>query len=218
MSQLFSPRANTIGRIVLIALAFSPVAALLVHVALMSTPEFTDQGNLPEQPVPFSHKHHVTEDGIDCRYCHYNVERSAVAAVPPTQICMSCHAHLWTNASMLEPIRASFATGVPVHWQQVNRLPQYVYFDHAIHIAKGIGCTTCHGQIGAMPLTYQARPLTMGWCISCHRNPAPNVRMPSDIFLGEWSPGSLSKKEIEKLVSHYLISTKHLTDCSTCHR
>ncbi|HEX4080309.1 MAG TPA: cytochrome c3 family protein [Rhizomicrobium sp.] len=217
MSQLFGPRANTIGRIVLASILVLPVAALALHVLLMNSPYVTGQTNTPEQPVPFSHKHHVTEDGIDCRYCHFDVEKSAVAGVPPTQVCMSCHAHLWTNAAMLEPVRASYATGVPLRWRQANRLPGYVYFDHSIHIAKGIGCTTCHGPVGQMPLIYQARKLSMGWCISCHRDPGRFVRKPSQIFAAEWSPDD-DPAQIRRLLSQYLISTKHLTDCSTCHR
>lgn len=217
MAQLFSPRADTIARVVLVSILLLPAGALALHLLLMNSPYITDVGNTPAQPIPFSHKHHVTEDGIDCRYCHFNVERSATAGVPPTSVCMSCHAHLWNKAAMLEPVRASYASGEPIRWRQVNRLPGYVYFDHSVHIAKGIGCTTCHGLIGEMPLTRQAAPLTMGWCLACHRNPGRYVREPSQIFATQWVPDDDPAK-IRRLVSHYLISTKHLTDCSTCHR
>lgn len=217
MGQLFKPRANTIGRIVLVAIACMPVVILLLHVVLMNTPWSTGEGYTPQQPVPFSHKHHVTEDGIDCRYCHFSVEHSAVAGVPPTEVCMTCHSQLWTHAKMLAPVRASFANGTPLHWQQVNRLPDYVYFDHSIHIAKGIGCTTCHGPIGRMPLTYQARKLTMGWCLSCHRNPGPYIRPQDKIFALDWKPET-DRKTIAMRIAHYGIDTKHITECSTCHR
>ncbi|HEY3777275.1 MAG TPA: cytochrome c3 family protein [Rhizomicrobium sp.] len=217
MSQLFGPRANTIGRLVLVGILAAPIAALGLHVLLMNSPYMTDLHNTPAQPVPFSHKHHVTEDGIDCRYCHFDVEKSAVAGVPPTQVCMSCHAHLWTNAAVLAPVRASYATGTPLHWGQANRLPGYVYFDHAIHIAKGIGCTTCHGPVGRMPTMYQGRQLTMGWCLACHRDPGRFVRAPTAIFATDWSPDD-NPSTIRRRIAHYLIDTRHLTDCSTCHR
>lgn len=217
MGQIFKPRANTIGRIALAVIAFIPIGILLLHAALMNSPWSTGENYTPQQPVPFSHKHHVTEDGIDCRYCHFSVERSAIAGVPPTEVCMSCHAHLWTDAKVLAPVRASYATGTPLHWQQVNRLPGYVYFDHSIHIAKGIGCTTCHGAIGQMPLTYQARNLTMGWCLSCHRNPAPYLRPKDKIFALDWKPET-DRKVLAMRIKHYGIDTRHITECSTCHR
>lgn len=217
MSQVFRPRANTIARLVLCSIAAAPFVILLVHIVLMNTPHFTDQGNMPMQPVPFSHKHHVLEDGIDCRYCHSTVEVSARADVPPTHVCMECHSQLFTHAPLLAPVRASYATGQPLHWQQVNRLPGYVYFDHAVHVKNGIGCTTCHGEVEQMPLMRQAKPLTMGWCKSCHENPGPNLRPPSQIFATEWWP-SHNRQQIERLIAHYGIDKSHLTDCSTCHR
>lgn len=217
MAQIFGPRANTIGRIVLAGIPVALVLLFALYLLLMGSPYVTAQGNTPEQPVPFSHKHHVTEIGIDCRYCHFAVEQSAVAGVPPTHVCMSCHSHLWTKEKMLEPIRASYRDDKPLHWNQANRLPGYVYFDHSIHIAKGIGCTTCHGAVDQMPLIHQARPLTMGWCLSCHRDPAPNLRRPDDVFSVDWTP-SHDQAEQHRLLARYDIQTTHLTDCSTCHR
>lgn len=217
MAQLFGPRANTIGRIALCAIILVPIAALAVHVLLMYSPYLTGLNHIAQQPVPFSHKHHVTEDGIDCRYCHYDVERSALAGIPPTQVCMSCHSQLWKDAPMLAPVRASFASGIPLHWHQVNQLPDYVFFDHSIHIAKGIGCTTCHGPIQDMPLVRQGQRLTMDWCLSCHRNPGPNLRPPDQVFALNWQPNSDSEK-IRRLLIYYKLHTQHLTDCSTCHR
>ncbi len=217
MAQLFRPRANTVARIVLLCVFALPFAALLIHVALMNSPYFTGQGNIPQQPVPFSHKHHVGELGLDCRFCHNSVQTSARAGVPPTHVCMGCHSQLFTHQKILAPVRASYRSGTPLHWQQVNRLPDYVYFDHAVHVNNGIGCTTCHGPVGQMPMMRQARSLTMGFCVACHRDPGRFVRKPSEVFATNWSPHN-SQAEIRKLIAHYMIKTTHLTDCSTCHR
>ena len=217
MRQLFSLGANSLGRVVLALLVIVPASALSVHVLLMNSAYLTGQHDTPRQPIPFSHKHHVTEVGIDCRYCHTRVETSPVAGVPPTEICMSCHAHLWTeNAPMLTAVHRSWESGSPLHWRPVNRLPGYVYFDHSIHVAKGVGCTTCHGPVGQMPVIFQARPLTMDWCLSCHRNPAPFVRPPQFIYAADWPHGDAAAEQ--RLLNAYLIDTQHLTDCSTCHR
>jgi len=217
MPQLFHPRANTIARVVVVCVLVSPFVALGVHAAFMYSPYFTDQGNTPIQPVPFSHKHHVLEDGIDCRFCHTGVETSMRAGVPPTHTCMECHSQLYTHQKMLEPVRASFAGDTPLRWQQVNRLPDYVYFDHAVHVKDGVGCTTCHGEVEEMPLMRQAKPLTMHWCIDCHRAPGPNLRPPDEIFATHWRPHN-NKEESRLLMDHYGVKTTHLTDCSTCHR
>ena len=139
-----------------------------------------------DQPVPFSHAHHVGGLGLDCRYCHTGVETSAVAGIPPTHTCMTCHSQLYTQTAMLAPVRESLADGQPIHWNKVNRLPDYVYFDHSIHVAKGVGCTTCHGDVATMPLMRQAAPLTMGWCLDCHRDPAPNLRPAAAVFDPDW--------------------------------
>jgi hypothetical protein len=156
--------------------------------------------------------------GLDCRYCHTSVEQSPVAGLPPTTTCMTCHSQLYTSAAMLAPVRRSLAEHRPIHWNRVHRLPDYVYFDHSIHIAKGIGCSTCHGDVTQMPLTRQAAPLTMSWCLGCHRNPAPHLRPPSAIFDPHWTTPEDQAERGRKLLAHYLIKTEHLTDCSRCHR
>ena len=135
-----------------------------------------------EQPVPFSHKHHVGDDGIDCRYCHTSVETSSFAGLPPTETCMSCHSQIWANAELLEPVRASFRTGKSIAWTRVHDLPDFVYFNHSIHVNKGIGCSTCHGRVDQMPLTYKVNTLYMQWCVECHRNPAQYVRPRDQVF------------------------------------
>lgn len=169
-----------------------------------------------EQPVPFSHQHHVGELGIDCRYCHASVERSRFAGMPSTHVCMSCHSQIWTNAKMLAPVRASLASGRPLRWNRVNSLPDYVYFDHSVHVAKGVPCVACHGRIHEMPLVRQVAPLTMGWCLSCHRDPQPHLVSPAfeyDTRLGEpGDPLAGARTYVQQ------VRTRGLTDCSVCHR
>ncbi|MRX49925.1 cytochrome C [Paracoccus sp. S-4012] len=175
MAQIFRPSANTVVRLALLALALLPLAGVGLAMGVVRSEYLTGRDRTPTQPVPFSHAHHTAEVGIDCRYCHTAVEVSARAGIPPTATCMTCHSQLWTDAEMLEPVRRSFATGERLRWTPVNRLPGYVYFDHSIHVAKGVACTTCHGGVGAMRLTRQHAPLTMGWCLDCHRNPGPRL-------------------------------------------
>src|SRR5881397_115499 len=172
MAQLFHRRANTIAKASLIGGALAVVAVCAGFYAFGRSDYWTRVGAPIEQPVPFSHQHHVAGLGIDCRYCHTSVETSNFAGIPPTATCMNCHAQIWTSASMLEPVRSSYANNQPLQWQRVHRLPDFVHFNHSIHVAKGVGCATCHGRIDQMPLTYQASPLTMQWCLDCHRNPA----------------------------------------------
>jgi len=216
--QIFRPAANTIARVVLIAIVVGPFLLIGLAYAVMRSSYITGQNVALHQPIPFSHKHHVGDDGIDCRYCHTSVEKSAFAGLPPTTTCMTCHSQLFTNAAMLAPVRNSLAEHKPIHWQRVHRLPDYVYFDHSVHIAKGIGCTTCHGPVGTMPLMRQEAPLTMGWCLDCHRNPAPHLRPPSQIFSLNWAPPKDQLEQSKKLLVQYHIQTEHLTDCSRCHR
>ncbi|MGH6683683.1 MAG: cytochrome c3 family protein [Pseudolabrys sp.] len=218
MPQLFRPSANTIARVVLVGILVVPFFLIGLAYAVMRSPYTTGQNITLNQPVPFSHKHHVGEEGIDCRYCHTSVENSPFAGLPPTTTCMTCHSQLFTNAPMLAPVRASLAQHKPIHWQRVHRLPAYVYFDHSIHIAKGVGCTTCHGQVETMPLMRQEAPLTMGWCLDCHRNPVPNLRPRSQIFSTTWTPPADQIEQWRKLLVQYHIDTAHLTDCSRCHR
>lgn len=171
-----------------------------------------------EQPVPFSHKHHVKDDGIDCRYCHTTVEKSSSAGMPPTQVCMTCHSQIFKDAPLLEPIRESYLKNVPIHWNCVNQLPDFVYFNHSSHVKKGIGCVTCHGRIDEMPLTSRAAPLTMQWCLDCHRSPERRVRPREHVFDMHWQPMEDQAALGKKLVELYHIQKGRITDCSTCHR
>ena len=175
-----------------------------------------------QQPIQFSHKHHVGDDGVDCRYCHTSVETSATAGLPPTQTCMNCHKQIWADSPYLEPVRASFRTGKPIEWIRVHDLPDYSYFNHSIHVNKGVGCSTCHGRIDQMPIAYQASTLQMEWCLGCHRNPEKFVRPSEKIFDMEWRPENRTEEQLAEgsmLLTKYKIQPPAvLTSCSTCHR
>ncbi len=218
MPQLFRPAADTIARLVLIAILVVPFVAMAAGYAVMRSEYITGQSITLEQPVPFSHLHHAGQLGIDCRYCHSSVEKAAFAGMPPTHTCMTCHSQLFTNAEMLAPIRQSLAERKPIRWNRVYRLPQYVYFDHSVHVENGIGCSTCHGPVDTMPLMRQTAPLTMSWCLSCHRDPQLHVRPSDQIFNMNWKPPKDQNEQARKLLVEYHIDTGHLTDCSRCHR
>jgi hypothetical protein len=218
MPQIFRPYADTVARIVLVTILVGPFVAVGVAYAVMRSQYITGRSITLNQPVPFSHLHHVGDFGLDCRYCHTGVETSTVAGIPPTHTCMTCHSQLYTQSDMLKPVRTSLADNEPIHWNKVNKLPDYVYFDHSIHIAKGVGCSTCHGAVDRMPLMRQAAPLTMGWCLNCHRDPTPYLRPAADVFDPDWQAPADQAQRGRMLLAHYLIDNKHLTDCSVCHR
>lgn len=218
VAQLFHPYADTALRIILFGLAASPALLIGAGFAITRSPYVTGQEAVHTQPVPFSHEHHVGFDRLDCRYCHFGVETSRWAGIPPTEVCMTCHSQLFAQASVLAPVRDSLALKKPIVWARVHALPDYVYFDHSIHVAKGVGCTTCHGQVDQMPLMKQAQSMTMGWCLDCHRNPGPNLRKPEEVFTTSWTPPPNQNEEGRKLMERYHIDTAHLTDCSVCHR
>lgn len=170
------------------------------------------------QVVPFSHKHHAGDDGIACRYCHSSVGHAAFAGIPPLSTCMTCHSQLFKTAPVLAPLRTAFAGGQPLRWRRVNELPDFVYFDHSIHIAKGIGCSSCHGEVDRMPLTERQAPLSMQWCLACHRNPESQLRPQSEIFNMRWKPPADQREIGQRLrLLYHLHSTDVLTSCSTCH-
>lgn len=182
-------------------------------------PYYTRQNIVRDQPIQFSHKHHAGDDGIDCRYCHSGVETSAKAGLPPTKTCMNCHSVLFNSAGYLEPVRASYRTDESIHWVRVHRLADYVYFNHSIHVAKGVGCSTCHGQVNQMPLMFQASPLQMSWCLDCHRNPENVLRPHDQVFNMDWKAPADQAEIGKKLAVDYKIrTTAELTSCSTCHR
>src|SRR5215210_260827 len=176
MAQIFHRSANTLSRVTIFGAVFIVAFVLWVIGGIVRSPVGTDQGIEREQPVPFSHQHHVAGLGIDCRYCHTSVETSSFAGIPPTQTCMNCHSQIWSQSSVLEPVRQSFKSGEPLEWNRVHVLGDFVYFDHSIHVQKGIGCATCHGQVDQMPLTWKAESMQMSWCLECHRNPERFIR------------------------------------------
>ena len=192
-------------------------ASVTYGLALLNRSSYvTEAGVAREQPVPFSHKHHAGELGIDCRYCHTSVERTASAGIPATQTCMNCHAQIWVDSPMLEPVRASYRTDTSIHWWRVHDLPDYVYFNHSIHVQKGVGCATCHGRVDQMNLTWQESSLQMEWCLDCHRHPERYVRPREEVFNMAWEPPSNQLEMGRELMRAYKIQS--LTDCYTCHR
>ena len=217
MAAIFGPRANLLAKAVLLGLAGVVVLGLLLVWGVPLMAYNTQQGYIPPQLVPFSHKHHVSGLGLDCRYCHGSVEVSANAGLPPTVTCMTCHSQIWTNAQMLAPVRNSLAEGKPLRWRAVYTLPDYVYFDHSIHIAKGVGCTECHGPIGDMPMTWKATSLYMSWCLDCHRDPGPHLRPKAAVFDPHWQR-SASTPSPAQLLAQYHIRSTGLDDCTVCHR
>lgn len=214
MAQLFRSGADTIARIALVAIVVLPLIVVGAALVLVRSGTVTGQNRTVHQPVPFSHRHHTAEIGIDCRYCHTSVETSAHAGLPPTTTCMSCHSQLFTDARMLEPVRQSLARHQSLSWNAVNALPGYVYFNHSVHIAGHVACGTCHGAVGTMNLTRQNAPLTMQWCLDCHRDPGPRLSKADRLF----DPFFSSESSRSASIHVGSLPLKRLTDCSTCHR
>ncbi len=217
MPQVFRRSANTVSKVSLFVVAFGLATLLAVAYGLDRGSWNTDVAVAKDQPVPFSHKHHVTDDGIDCRYCHTSVETSHYAGLPATEICMSCHSQIWSNATMLEPVRESLRTGSRIAWTRVHDLPEFVYFNHSIHVNKGIGCASCHGRVDQMPLMFKVNTLYMNWCLDCHRNPEKYVRPREQVF----NMAYVAAREPDRVrpqARGRSITFKSLTDCYTCHR
>jgi hypothetical protein len=218
VAQVFSAGANIASRISIVGLVLLLGVVALASFAFYRSPYVTEVGFPIDQPVAFSHKHHVEGLGIDCRYCHTSVEESSFAGIPPTHTCMSCHSQVWTEAPMLEPVRESWATGEPLEWIRVNDTPDFVYFNHSIHVEKGVGCVTCHGRVDQMPLAWKGATLHMQWCLECHRNPEEFIRPKEEVFNMEWEAPANQTEVGLKLVEEYGIRVGQLTNCSICHR
>ena len=230
--QIFHRSTNTISRATIYGAVFLMAALLWAVLELQRSPYITYAKVARPQPVPFSHQHHVAGLGIDCRYCHTSVENSSFAGIPPTKTCMNCHSQIWTGAPLLEPVRESFRSGKSLVWTRVNDLPDFVYFDHSIHINKGVGCNTCHGPVDRMPLMFNYASLQMEWCLDCHRAPEKNLRPRDQVFnmryeaAIEREAGELGRQRLYRpdslgtdLVKKYKLRTvTDITSCSTCHR
>lgn len=225
MAQVFHPAANTISRISILLMILLLAASGGLLGAIVRSPYATQVNVVRDQPIPFSHQHHVGQIGIDCRYCHFSVEEGRFAGMPSTETCMGCHSQIWADSPMLEPVRTSFRDNQPIRWKRVHDLPDFAYFDHSIHIAKGIGCSTCHGRVDEMPLMWRTETLHMDWCLNCHRDPERFVRPADQVFSMDWPPPQPPPTEgkatvsAETLVRNFEIDrpTK-LSDCTICHR
>src|SRR3977135_103840 len=214
MAQIYHRRTTFFARVSVFSTLFLVGVALVAVLAVARSPYMTRQNITREQPVQFSHKHHVGDDGIDCRYCHTGVETSAVAGIPPTKTCMNCHSVLFNTAPYLEPIRESYRSDKSIPWVKVHRLADFVYFNHSIHVNKGVGCSSCHGQVNQMPLMFQAKELTMEWCLDCHRNPEQALRPREEIVNMDWTPPPNQAEIGKRLAAENHIRSKwELTSC-----
>ena len=216
MSQIFPPSANSYARGSIIGVLVLLGTLGLTLDRLSRSPYVTRADTVREQPVQFSHQHHNGGLGIDCRFCHTSVEKAASAGIPPTKTCMNCHSQIWLNSPYLEIVRASFRDDKPLHWTRVHDLPDFVYFNHSVHVKKGMGCATCHGRVDRMPLMYQEQSLQMEWCVGCHREPERYVRPREQVFSVAYATPPNQLDVGRRLVAEYQI--QKLTACSTCHR
>lgn len=218
MAQLFPKSANSLAPASIAAIVLVAGGAVGSLLALDYAGFNQRRGETLEQPVPFSHEHHVSGLGIDCRYCHTAVEKSASAGVPPTATCYNCHKLVWNEAPMLEPVRSSYRTGQPLEWNKVHDLPDFTYFNHSIHVAKGIGCATCHGPVQEMRLMRSAQPIQMRWCLDCHRNPEKYIRPKEEIYNMTWKAKDQETLGRELVEKYKVRPPAEITSCGTCHR
>ncbi len=216
MKQLFPKAANTLARMSLLVSVITLAGAAAFFYFWVRSPYVTKVRITSEQAVPFSHKHHVDGLGIDCRFCHVSAEKSSFAGIPPTETCMKCHSVIWKDSDMLAPVRESFRTGKPLVWNRVHNLADYVFFDHSIHVQKGVGCVTCHGRVDQMPLVHKAQSLQMQWCLSCHVNPEKFVQPREEVFNTAWKAPAGFEPKRKELAREYQVQS--LTSCNTCHR
>ncbi len=220
MPQIFKRSTNALARVSIVS--SGGIAVLAIYYLFLGLPRssyFNQTEVIKTQPVQFSHKHHVGDDGIDCRYCHTSVESSASAGMPPTKTCMNCHSQLFATTVYLEPVRESWKTGIPIKWTRIHDLPDYVYFNHSIHLNKGVGCSTCHGRVDQMPLVRQVSSLQMEWCIQCHRAPEQYLRPRSQVFnMAYEAPSNQQELGLKLKKEYHVLGSDVLTSCSTCHR
>jgi len=216
MSQIFHHSTNTLSKFSIFGAVFVVAGGIWLLMAINRSPYVTQAGIAREQPVPFSHAHHVGGVGIDCRYCHTSVETSPFAGIPPTATCMNCHSQLWVDSPTLEPVRASFRDDSPIPWVRVHDLPDFAYFDHSAHVNQGVGCSSCHGRVDQMPLMWQEATLQMEWCLGCHREPERHLRRREDVFDVAYQPPEDQLALGRQLVEEYHVQPR--LSCSTCHR
>ena len=216
MPQIFHRSTNTFSKLSIFGAVFIVAALLWLLAAFTRSPWITQANVIQTQPIQFSHERHVAGNGLDCRYCHTSVEDAAFAGIPPTKTCMNCHSQIFANSPYLEPVRASFRTDRSIEWRRVHDLPDFAYFNHSIHVKKGVGCSTCHGRVDRMPLMWQEASLQMEWCLDCHSNPEKYVRPREAVYQMDYAPPVDQAALGQKLVAEYHI--QKLTDCSTCHR
>ena len=219
MAQGFHPGMNTLARVSILVGALLAAGFGAVNYTFFRSSYVTGVGVAINQPVQFSHEHHSGALGIDCRYCHVGVETSAFAGIPPTETCMTCHSQIWRDSPILAPVRNSLRDNEPIKWNRVHNLPEYAYFNHSVHLNKGVGCASCHGRIDLMPLVSKAAPMTMSWCLECHREPEKNLRPKEEIFNMKWAAASESEQLAlgRELVKKNHVPVYRLSDCSTCH-
>jgi hypothetical protein len=213
--DLFPPWTSTAFRLVLALGALGLGGGLTALMVLARSPLYTGQNEPVAQPLQFDHRHHVGDLGIDCRYCHLTAETAASAGYPPTEVCMSCHGQIWNQSPLLAPVRESYFTGKPLTWKRVHRLPDFVYFNHSIHVNKGVGCVTCHGRVDQMGEVMQVAPISMKWCLECHRDPESRLRPKERVTDLAWEPADPLAVGRE-VASTLAVHTR--TSCSTCHR
>jgi hypothetical protein len=218
MGQLFKRRADAIAKLIIFGGA-AFIVTICAGLYAFGRSDYWTRVDVPlDQPVPFSHEHHVDGLGIDCRYCHTSVDKSSFAGLPPTETCMTCHSQIWKDAPVLQPVRDSFQTGKPIKWTRVHDLPDYVYFDHSIHVKKGIGCASCHGRVDRMPITSKTQALYMRWCLDCHRQPERFLRRPNEVFNMQYEAPENQFAFGRRLIKDNHLHKQGLTDCFTCHR
>jgi hypothetical protein len=216
MSQIFHHSTNTLSKVSLFGAVFFVAGGVWLILEVNRSPYVTRAHEARSQPVPFSHAHHVGGLGVECRYCHTSVDRSAYAGIPPTKTCMNCHSQIWAQSPTLEPVRASLRTDTSIEWIKVHDLPDFAYFNHSAHVNKGVGCSTCHGRVDQMPLVWQEKSLQMEWCLECHRNPERFLRPKSEVYNIAYEPPANQLELGRTLVKDY--NVKPQVTCSTCHR
>jgi hypothetical protein len=216
MPQIFHPSTNTIARVSIFGALFLVGGVLWVLLLVQRSSYVTLRGVPATQPIPFSHQHHVGGVGLDCRYCHTSVEKAAFAGIPPTQTCMNCHSRLWNDAPVLAPVRDSYAKGESIRWNRVHNLADFAYFDHSVHVAKGVACVTCHGRVDQMPLIYKHASLQMEWCLDCHRHPEASLTPKEAIFKMDYQPAESRAEMGRRLMETNRARTR--PDCTACHR